>query len=135
MPLHSKPVIAIISGSSLIDLATMTDRISVEAVEYPVGQSPVQYCQFSLWGDRLTLLGPNIPDGSDCNIYYNMLHTLDAQSSTIPAAYEELVAVGACGYAAAAWALYAMNRVNNGGEKTPESFSAWAQDKLKMFPL
>jgi hypothetical protein len=133
IPLPTKATIETTSGSFQIDLAALTGRIVVEVVEYPAGQSPVQYCRFSLWGDILTLLSEKVPDGSGCNIFYGQLHTLGAESSTIPVIYEELVASGASGYAAVAWALYAINRVNNGGENTPDSFSAWGQEKLKQF--
>jgi hypothetical protein len=125
--------IKIACSSNLIDLATVTGRIMVEAVEYPAGLSPVQYCRFSLWGDNLTILSGSVPAGPDCNIYYGQVHTVDDQSSTIPVAYEELVAGGASGHAAAAWALYTINRVNNGGEKTPNALTAWGKEKLLMF--
>jgi hypothetical protein len=81
----------------------------------------------------LTLLGDEIPDGSNADIYYGKLHTLDATSSTIPAMYEDLVAAGAGGYAAIEWAVYAINQVNVGGTLTPQDFLAWGREKLNYF--
>jgi hypothetical protein len=105
----------------------------VEAVEYPVGNYPAIYHRFSLWGDVLTLLSDELPDGSDAYIFYGKLHTLDTSTSTIPAVNEDLVATGACGYAAVEWAIYAVNRVNTGGLNTPEEFLTWGRKKLSYF--
>jgi len=102
----------------------------VEAVEYPVDKFPKRYQRFALWGDTLTLLGDEVPDGSNANVYYGKLHTLDAEGSTIPQRYEDLIATGAEGYAAVEWAAYAVNRVNVGGEVTPRDFLGWGNEKL-----
>jgi len=102
-------------------------------VEYPVDKFPQRYQRFSLWGDILTLLGAEIPDGSNADIYYGKLHILDGTGSTIPGQYEDLIAVGACGYAAMEWAVYAVNRVNVGGMPTPREFLDWGRGKLDHF--
>ena len=93
---------------------------------------PKRYQRFSLWADTLTLLGDEVPDGSNAYIYYGKLHTL-GESSTIPAMYEDLIAAGAGGYAAIEWAVYAINRVNVGGTLTPGEFLAWGKEKLNYF--
>jgi hypothetical protein len=98
-----------------------------------VDKFPKGYQRFSLWADTLTLLGSEVPDGSNAYIYYGKLHTLDAASSTIPADYEDLVATGAGGYAAVEWAVYAVNRVNVGGGTTPQEFLTWGKEKLTYF--
>ena len=105
----------------------------VQAVEYPVGQFPKQYQRFALWGDTATLLGPDVPDGSNAYVYYGKLHTLDSGTSTIPSRHEDLVAAGACGYAAVEWAVYAINRVNVGGTSTPNELLSWGREKLDYF--
>jgi len=133
IPYEQKTTKATTSGSREIDISTITDRIMVEAVEYPVAQFPNRYQRFSLWADILTLLGDEVPDGSNAYIYYGKLHTLDADTSTIPAVYEDLIAAGACGYAAVEWAIYAVNRVNVGGIPTPEEFLTWGREKLNYF--
>lgn len=133
LPDEQKATKATVSGYREMDIASITDRVAVAAVEYPVGNFPKRYQRFSLWGDALTLLGDEIPDGSNAYIYYGKLHTLDSDSSTIPVSYEDLVAVGAGGYAAVEWAAYAINRVNVGGDITPREFLAWGNGKLKYF--
>lgn len=133
IPYEQKATKATTSGSREIDIATITGRIMVEAIEYPVDKFPKRYQRFSLWGDILTILGDEVPDGSNAYIYYGMLHTLDADGSTIPAMYEDLVASGATGYAAVEWAVYAVNRVNVGGNPTPEELLNWGREKLVFF--
>ena len=133
IPYEQKAVIATTSGSREIDISSLSNRISVETVEYPAGQFPKVYQRFSLWADIVTLLGESVPDGSNAHIYYGKLHTLDASSSTVPAVYEDLVAEGAAGYSAAEWAVYAINRVNTGDTPTPEEFLKWGEEKLNHF--
>ncbi len=133
IPYEQKATKATTSGSREIDISTITDRIMVEAVEYPVDKFPRKYQRYSLWADTLTLLGDEVPNGSNANIYYGKLHTLDATTSSIPTKHEDLVATGACGYAAVEWAAYAINRVNVGGLMTPKEFLTWGREKLKYF--
>ena len=133
IPREQKAVKATTSGSREIDISTITDRIIVEAVEYPAGEFPRRYQRFSLWADTLTLLGDEVPDGSNANIYYGKINTLDVSTSTIPSMYEDLIATGACGHAAIEWSVYAVNRVNVGGTPTPEEFLKWGREKLSYF--
>jgi len=130
---EQKATKATTSGSRELDISNLSDRIMVAAVEYPVDNFPKRYQRFSLWGDTLTILGDEIPDGSNAYIYYGKLHTLDAASSTISTQHEDLVATGAGGYAAVEWAVYAVNRVNVGGGITPREFLAWGNERLKYF--
>ena len=133
IPRQQKTTKTTTAGSRELDISTLSDRIMVEAVEYPVDKFPKRYQRFSLWADTLTLLGIDVPNGANAYVYYGKLHTLDASTSTIPAKYEDLVAAGACGYAAVEWAVFAVNRVNTGGEVTPREFMAWGKEKLGYF--
>jgi len=133
IPLEQRATKATTSDSRELDISNLSDRVVVAAVEYPVDKFPKRYQRFSLWGDTLTVLGAEIPDGSNAYIYYGKLHTLDASSSTILQQFEDLIAVGAEGYAAVEWAAYATNRVNVGGSVTPEEFLHWGRDKLRYF--
>jgi len=133
LPLEQKATIATVSDSREIDISSVTDRVRVEAVEYPIAQFPHRYQRFSLWSDIVTLLGSEIPDGSDCYIYYGKLHTLDADTSTIPAQYEDLVALGATGYALVEWSAYSVDRVSVGGSITPVYALSWGKDRLYQF--
>jgi hypothetical protein len=116
-----------------VDIASLADRINVIAVEYPIGEVPKKRVRFNLFGDTVTLLGDETPDGSNCNIYWGTMHTLDVGSSTIPSRFERLVAVGAEGYALNAWGDYAINKVNLGGAETAAEYRASGNSKLKYF--
>jgi hypothetical protein len=133
IPREIRVVLPTVGGSREIDVALLAERTAVEAVEYPLGLFPARYPRFSLWGDTIALLEGDTPDGSDCNIYYGKLHTLDGLGSTIPLLYEDLVAAGACGYAAAEMAINSINRVNTGGTGTPEDWAGWGKEKLTHF--
>ena len=133
LPHQQKATIATTSGSREISLAALTDRIMIEAVEYPVDKFPRRYQQFAIWADILTLLGDEVPDGSDANIYYGKLHTLDATTSTIPPKHEDLVATGAGGDAAVSASVYSTDRVSVGGTMTPREFLTWGNERLRQF--
>jgi hypothetical protein len=133
IPYEQKAVKTTTTGSREIDIANLSDRIMIEAVEYPIGNFPRRYQRFALWGDVITLLGDETPDGANAYIYYGKLHTLSIGSSTIAAWHEDLVAAGACGYAAVEWAAYAVNRVNVGGAATAAELLVWGREKLDFF--
>lgn len=133
MPQPAKATLSTTPDSRVIDISPLTERVMVEAVEYPLEQYPPSYRKFALWGHALTLFTDEVPDGSNCNVYYGKLHTLDAEGSTIGTKYEELIATGAEGYAAMEWAGYAINRVSVGGTTTPKEFLAWGNEKLEQF--
>ena len=133
VPDEQKETLATISGSREISISTITDRIMVQVVEYPVDRFPPVYQRFALWADTITLLGTDVPDGSDVYVYYGKLHTLDTGTSTIPAQHEDLITIGACGHAAVEWAVYAINRVNVGGTGTPDELRKWGREKLSYF--
>ncbi len=133
LPDEKKTAVATVDGSREMDISELTGRIMIEAVEYPAGLFPPRWQRFSLWGDMLTLLGDDVPDGSDAFVYHGDLHVLDAEGSTIPSRYEDLVAMGAAGYAAVAGSAHAVNRVNAGGTGTAEDYLAWGRERLAEF--
>lgn len=133
VPALARATLVTNSGSRELDISGLSDRIMVEAVEYPVDISPPSYQRFSIWGDTLTIIGGDEPNGSNCYVYYGALHNLDANGSTIPGKYEDMVATGACGYAALEWAAYAINKVNVGGTNTPKEFRLWGSERLGAF--
>jgi hypothetical protein len=133
IPHEQKAIKTTVTGSREIDIANLSYRIMIEAVEYPIGNFPRRYQRFALWGDTITLLGDETPDGANAYIYYGNLHTLSISSSTIAAWHEDLIAAGACGYAAVEWAVYAVNRVNVGGTATAAELLGWGREKLDFF--
>jgi len=133
VPLPARATLATTSGSRELDISSLSGRIMVEAVEYPIGESPPEYQRFSIWGDMLTIISGSEPDGSNCYVYYGAVHTLDSEGSTIPAKYEDLVATGACGYAVLEQAAYTINKVNVGGTNVPREYRLWGSERLGTF--
>ena len=122
------------AGSRDVDIASLADRVTIEAVEYPAGQYPPEYTPYSAWGDTLTLDVAEAPAGDeDVVVRYGALHVLDADGTTLPERLLDLVATGAAAYAAIEWASYATNRINLGGDDTWRHYHTWGQERLAAF--
>jgi hypothetical protein len=64
-------------ASREIDISSLTDRVIIEAVEYPTDNYPKTYVRFSVWADTLTLQVDAEPDGTyDAKVYYGKIHSL-----------------------------------------------------------
>ena len=133
LPVEDTADIETTDGSREIDISQLSDRVMVQAVEYPTGSYPRCYQRFALWADKLTILSDGVPEGSDARIYYGKLHTLDTSTSTIPSRYEDLVALGAAAYALLEWAGYAINRVNVGGTQVAREYREQGSERLARF--
>ncbi len=133
-PLEQTAILTTTPGSRDLSIASLTDRVVVEAAEYPIDSYPPVYPGFSLWGDTLTLLVDAAPAAAESvRVYYGGLHTLDESGSTLPASLEEVVATGAAGYAALEWASFATNRLNAGGSETWRDYLTWGEQRLAAF--
>ena len=122
------------AGSRDVSVASLTNRVTIEAVEYPAGQYPPEYSPYSAWGDTLTLLVDGPPGADeDVIVRYGALHVLDADGTTLPDRLLDLVAAGAAAYAAIEWASYATNRINLGGDDTWRHYHTWGQERLAAF--
>ena len=133
LPREQKSDIATTAGSREIDISSLTNRVIVFAVEYSIGRWPPLYQRFALYQDILTLLGGEVPDGSNARIFYGKLHILDASSSSVPSQHEDIVAIGAEGYALVEWAAFSLNRVSVGGEETSQQFRERGEELLRHF--
>ncbi|HSP55131.1 MAG TPA: hypothetical protein VLS25_06035 [Dehalococcoidia bacterium] len=134
LPLESTAALTTSLDSRDVSIAGLTDLVAIEAVEYPAGEYPPVYAQFSVWLTTLTLLVDRLPAaGEDLNVYYTKLHTIDGTSSTVPARFEDTIAAGAAGYAALEWASFSTNRVNAGGRDVWREYLAWGQERLAEF--
>mgnify|MGYP007094577298 CR=1 FL=1 len=130
-PREMKSLLATTPDSRDLSLAGLGELVRVVAVEWPVGQWPPRFVRFSCWQSTLTLLDEVRGDGTAAAIYWLALHSADG--STLPARDEELVVRGAAGYAALAWASYAINRVTVTGEETTERYREWGRLALEEF--
>lgn len=133
-PRQLKSELTTLGGTRSLDLSALTGRVTVEAVEYPVGRYPAEYAPYSLWGDTLTLLVDAVPPaGESVSVYWTALHTLDGAGGSLPAAAERLVATGAAAAAALQQAAVAVNRLNPGGEAAADRFLAWGNARMAEF--
>jgi hypothetical protein len=133
-PLEAKTPLSTSAGSRDLSIASLTDLVGIEAVEYPTGSYPPAYVRFSVWLSTLTLLVEGAPAGAEnVNVFWTKLHTIDAASSTVPARFEDALADGAGGYAALEWASFSTNRVNVGGRDVWREYLAWGQERLASY--
>jgi hypothetical protein len=133
IPYEVKTTVATTSGSRSINISSLTKRISVDQVEFPVGNSPRTFQRFKVYAVTLTLIGDYEGDGNNAYIYWSQEHTLDASTSTIPTYLEDVVALGAAAYAIQAQAQYSANRANTGGQNVDRDYFYWAKDALQQF--
>ena len=133
LPLPAKAMLPTVSDSREVSISSLTDRVMVQALEYPLEEYPPRYQRFSLWGDAMTILSGDEPDSSNCCVYYGKLHSIDDNGSTLPGKHEDLIVTGACGYAALSLAAASINKVNIGGRLTSEELRTWGNEKLKIF--
>jgi hypothetical protein len=117
-----------------LDLASLTERVRVYAVEYPVGEFPPIYVQFQTWETTLTVLVDKLlENGEQVHVYWGSLHVLDEDTSTLPALAEETLLLGAAGYAALEWASFATNRANVAGVEAVDDYRTWGNARLNAF--
>lgn len=125
LPQQKKNTLATVSGSRDLDISTLTDRVRVRAVEYPVGNFPHTWVRFSLWADTLTILDDPVPDGSNCYVYWHALHVVNG-TKTLPADHDETLLYGAAANACDAKAASTTDTLPTGGPGTERDFAALA---------
>src|SRR4030042_1749983 len=57
VPREMKSTLATSDGSREIDISTLTDRVSVDRVEFPVGETPRQFQRFVVYSAAITFVG------------------------------------------------------------------------------
>ena len=133
-PFEQKSTVTTTGGSRDISVASLTNLVGVEAVEWPVGEFPPRLVGFSAWQTTLTLDTSAAPNGvENVNVSWTKLHTFDGAGSTLPVAHEDLVALGAAGYAALDWTSFATNRINTGGDDVWGRYKAFGEERLRDF--
>lgn len=131
-PCKKKSAIATVSNSDEIDISELNDVISIDRVEFPIGNIPRTYTRFEVYGDSVRLL-ETVGDGGDCHIYWSTPHILDADGSTIAVDHEDLVALGASAYAVMSLSQAKVDTNNPGGNRVDYRYQHWAANRLKEF--
>jgi hypothetical protein len=121
-------------ASRQLDVSSVADLLHMIAVEYPIGAHPRRLRHFELWGGTLILLTDTMPEaGAPVTLYYTAPHTIDDTSSTLPEYLEDIVLLGAAGYALLGYLASTHDRVTVGGDCTADSLRAHADDLLMQF--
>jgi hypothetical protein len=133
LPRQRKTTLATIADDRELDVSSLTPRRRIEAVEYPTGNDPKTSASFTLWMDTLTIVSGSVPDGSNANLYWTGQHTLDLTTTTLSEEDEEILALGAEGYACRQQAYYQINRLATGGPSVDRDWSSEYKELLRQF--
>ena len=131
-PREATATVATTPGSRELPTSALPGFIELLSVELPAGAFPRRSVAFSVWAGAITLEAPAPPSGEQARLRYLARHTLDAQGSTLPEALEDVLATGAAGHAAIAWAASAIDRLN-AGEDVAERARVWGEGRLRAF--
>jgi hypothetical protein len=132
-PLQVRSTLATVDSDNTVDISTLTDRIDILRVEHPVIGQPYQSHRFSVWADVLTFLDGYYGDAGNCYVYWLKKHSIGASSSTVPAAHEHIIALGAAAFAISSQAEYSVNTANTGGRTVNKDYSFWAKATFTQF--
>jgi hypothetical protein len=134
LPQEQKTSLTTTPGSRDVSIASLSDLVRVDAVEYPTAQWPPAYIRFAVYKTMLTLLVEGAPaSAQSVDVYWGALHTLNTSASSLPPSAEDAVVLGAGGYAALEWASFATNRANVAGTAAFDNYQAWGEDRLTRF--
>ena len=141
-PRRADTVIELTQDGREIDVSGVAGMMGIERVWHPYETSestwPRRWPAFEHHpGGKLVLLAEPAPAaGESVRVFYWGAHTLDgldgASATTLPAADEEIVALGAAGYAALEKARGAVGAINVSGY-TPLHWADWAARRLAEF--
>jgi hypothetical protein len=133
VPREMKTTIATTDDSREIDISSLTDRVSIDRVEFPVGATPRSFQRFVACAATITLIGNVEGDGEDCYVYWGKVHTLDGSTSTVASYLEDVLALGAAAYAVLAQAQLRTDAAGFGGEQADRDYLSWGNGMLKQF--
>jgi len=114
IPRERTTTIATTSGSRDVSLTTLTERVRLVAVEWPTGSDPKSFVDFSEWADVLRINSLAVPDGTDCTIYWQSLHSING-TDTLPEDYDDALVHAAAARACDQQAADASNTLATGG--------------------
>ena len=131
-PAEATTTVATTPGSRELTTSVLPNFLELESVELPADAFPRRHVPFSVWAETITLEPPAPPEGERARLRYLARHTLDEEGATLPEALEDVLATGAAGYAAIAWAAYAIDRLT-AGDDVAERYRLWGEARLGAF--
>jgi len=99
VPRLQKDAIDTVSGQDYVDIATLTSRVRVFRVEFPVGCIPRRYQPFRIYMNHLIFTGDDVGNGQPCHIEWGKVHTIDSTINTVDPQHHHTIALGAAAYA------------------------------------
>ena len=130
-PIQQQDDIATVESSRDIDISSLSGLIRMESVEFPIGENPSHYQKFRIWQDTIQMSDEG--DGGDARVKWYKEHTLDAESSTIPTQFEEIIVLGATGYLASSASVYTVDKATIAGKWATINFLKWGEQRLERY--
>jgi len=75
-PLQQQDDIATEDGTAILDISSLTKRLKVYSVEFPIGQHPPYLQKFTQWMDELYM--EDVGNGNDARVRWGKQHCLDS---------------------------------------------------------
>lgn len=123
--------IATTEDSRELDISSLSGLIAIRRVEFPIGNDPPYYQRFDIWGTKLYMADKG--NGDDARVRWYKEHTLDAESSTIPFQFEEIIVLGATGYLATSASVYTVDKATIAGRHATINFLKWGEQRLDRY--
>ena len=130
-PIEQQDDIATTDGDTELDISSLSGLLEIESVEFPIGQTPRYLQRTEYWAGHLYMEDEG--DGEDARVRWLKKHTLDAQSTTIPAEHEEIIVLGATGYLAMSAAAYTVDQASIAGRHATSNYKAWGRERLDRY--
>jgi len=131
-PLEQESDVATTNGSAYIDLSTLSKRLAVYSIEFPIANQPPSYEPFTLYMNKARLRERK-GDGSNARVRWGKQHTLAADSTTILEEHEEIIVLGATGYLAESISIYVTDKATISGKYAPPDFRKWGEQRLAAY--
>ena len=130
-PIEQQDGIATTDGDTELDISSLTGLLKIESVEFPIGQAPKYLQRTEYWAGHFYMEDEG--DGEGARVRWLKKHTLDAESTTIPAEHEEIIVLGATGYLAMSAAAYTVDRASIAGRHATINYKAWGKERLNRY--
>lgn len=132
-PIQQQTDIATTSGSTELNISSLSDLLKIESIEFPIGAIPPYYQHFSYWAGKAYM--EDAGNGQNARVRWLKKHSITAQSSTVPAEHEEIIVLGATAYLAHSASAYIIDRATISGRWGTQNYRLWARERLRRFDL
>jgi len=130
-PIEQQDDVTTSDGDNELDISGLAGLLQVVSIEFPLGKSPRYMQHFDRYAGHLYM--EDVGDGTDARVRWTKIHTLAAESSTIPSEHEEILVLGATGHLAMSASAYTVDRATIAGRYGTQSFRLWARDRMSRY--